>query len=84
MVGREAMMRERYFAALVAQGIGVACHSGLHQHGREHGHASDQGPHAALHFLWRHGVIVNCMAVAILLRVDFENRASTARSGVRR
>jgi cell division protein FtsW len=85
MVGREAMMRERYFAALVAQGIGVwlAIQAFINM-GVNMGMLPTKGLTLPFISYGGTGVIVNCMAVAILLRVDFENRASTARSGVRR
>ncbi len=54
-VGRQAASLERYFAALVAQGIGVwLARAGVHQHGREHGPAAHQGPHAAAALVRRH------------------------------
>jgi cell division protein FtsW len=85
MVGREAMMRERYFAALVAQGIGLwlAVQAFINM-GVNMGMLPTKGLTLPFISYGGTGVIVNCMAVAILLRVDFENRASTARSGVRR
>jgi cell division protein FtsW len=30
------------------------------------------------------GILVNCVAIAILLRIDFENRATSTRKGVSR
>ena len=85
MVGREAMMRERYFAALVAQGIGLwfAVQAFINM-GVNLGLLPTKGLTLPFLSYGGTGVIVNCMAVAILLRVDFENRASTARSGGRR
>ena len=74
-VGRQAASLERYFAALVAQGIGVwLAVAGVHQHGREHGPAADQGPHAAVPLLRRHRHRRQLRRLAILLRIDCENR----------
>ena len=47
-IGRQAAASERYYAALVAQGIAhLARRADADQHGREHGTAADQGPDAA-------------------------------------
>jgi cell division protein FtsW len=85
MVGREAMMREKYFAALVAQGIGVwlAVQAFINM-GVNMGLLPTKG--LTLPFLSYGGtsIIVNCVAIAVLLRVDFENRGTGARVGGRR
>jgi cell division protein FtsW len=84
-VGREAMMREKYFAALVAQGIAVwiAVQAFINM-GVNMGMLPTKG--LTLPFLsWGGtGILVNCVAVAILLRIDYENRAPTSLSRVRR
>jgi cell division protein FtsW len=79
--GREAMMREKYFSALVAQGIGVwiAVQAFINM-GVNTGLLPTKG--LTLPFLsWGGtGILVNCIAVAILLRVDYENRAQTRKT----
>jgi cell division protein FtsW len=79
--GREAMMREKYFSALVAQGIGVwiAVQAFINM-GVNTGLLPTKG--LTLPFLsWGGtGILVNCVAVAILLRVDYENRAQTRKT----
>jgi cell division protein FtsW len=84
-VGREAMMREKYFGALVAQGIGVwiAVQAFINM-GVNMGLLPTKG--LTLPFLSFGGtsILVNCVAIAILLRIDYENRANTSMSKVRR
>jgi cell division protein FtsW len=85
MVGREAMMRERYFAALVAQGIGVWLSvQAFINMGVNMGLLPTKGLTLPFLSFGGTGVLVNCVAVAVLLRIDFENRAtsSNARRGV--
>jgi cell division protein FtsW len=53
----------------------LARRAGLHQHGCEHGPAADQGPDPAADELRRFGIVANCVALGILLRVDYENAA---------
>jgi cell division protein FtsW len=76
MVGREAMVRERYFAALVAQGIGVwlAVQAFINM-GVNMGLLPTKGLTLPFLSFGGTGIIVNCAAVAILLRIDYENRA---------
>jgi len=87
MVGREAMMRERYFAALVAQGLGVWLSvQAFINMGVNMGLLPTKGLTLPFLSFGGTGVLVNCLAVAILLRIDFENRASSSssRKGVMR
>ncbi|MFM7293972.1 MAG: putative lipid II flippase FtsW [Burkholderiales bacterium] len=87
MVGREAMMRERYFAALVAQGIGVWLSvQAFINMGVNMGLLPTKGLTLPFLSFGGTGVLVNCVAVAVLLRIDFENRATSvsARKGVLR
>jgi len=80
-VGREAMMREKYFAALVAQGIGVwICVQAFINMGVNMGLLPTKGLTLPFLSYGGTGILVNCMAVAILLRIDFENRASSTAS----
>jgi len=86
MVGREAMMREKYFAALVAQGIGVWLSvQAFINMGVNMGLLPTKGLTLPFLSYGGTGIIVNCVAVAVLLRIDAENRLpSTASKGVRR
>ena len=86
MVGREAMMREKYYAALVAQGIGVwfAAQAFINM-GVNVGLLPTKGLTLPLLSHGGTGLIVNCVAIAVLLRVDAENRTpAVARKNVRR
>jgi cell division protein FtsW len=85
MVGREAMMRERYFAALVAQGIGVWLSvQAFINMGVNMGLLPTKGLTLPFLSFGGTGVLMTCVAVAVLLRIDFENRATSvsARKGV--
>ena len=86
MVGREAMMREKYFAALVAQGIGVWLSvQAFINMGVNMGLLPTKGLTLPFLSYGGSGIMVNCLAVAVLLRIDAENRStSTAARGVRR
>ena len=86
MVGREAMMREKYFAALVAQGIGVWLSvQAFINMGVNMGLLPTKGLTLPFLSYGGTGIIVNCLAVAVLLRIDAENRTtSSAMKGVRR
>ena len=78
-IGRQAIALDRVFAGLVAQGIGIWIGvPGVHQHGREPRRAADQGPDAAADELRRLGIVVNCVALAILLRIDSRTGSSCA------
>ena len=87
MVGREAMMRENYFAALVAQGIGVWLSvQAFINMGVNMGLLPTKGLTLPFLSYGGTGIIVNCVAVAVLLRIDAENRSigSAARNGAKR
>ena len=86
MVGREAMMREKYFAALVAQGIGVwLSMQAFINMGVNMGLLPTKGLTLPFLSYGGTGIIVNCVAVAVLLRIDAENRVPSALGkGVRR
>ncbi len=84
-VGREAMMREKYFAALVAQGIGVwITVQAFINIGVNMGMLPTKGLTLPFLSFGGTGILVSCVAVAILLRIDYENRAPAAVSKVRR
>jgi len=74
-VGRQAASLERYFAALVAQGIGVwlAVQAFINM-GVNMGLLPTKGLTLPLLSFGGTGVVVTCMALAILLRIDWENR----------
>ena len=86
-VGREAMMREKYFAALVAQGIGawLSVQAFINM-GVNMGVLPTKGLTLPFLSYGGTGIVVNCIAVAVLLRIDAENRAGSTSSakGVRR
>ena len=74
-VGRQAASLERYYAALVAQGIGVwlAVQAFINM-GVNLGLLPTKGLTLPLLSYGGTGLVVNCMALAILLRIDWENR----------
>jgi len=75
-VGRESMMREKYFAALVAQGIAVwITAQAFINMGVNMGLLPTKGLTLPFLSFGGTGILVNCVAVAILLRIDYENRA---------
>ncbi len=74
-VGRQAASLERYFAALVAQGIGVwLTVQAFINMGVNMGLLPTKGLTLPLLSFGGTGIVVNCMALAILLRIDWENR----------
>jgi cell division protein FtsW len=74
-VGRQAASLERYYAALVAQGIGVwlAAQAFINM-GVNMGLLPTKGLTLPLLSFGGTGIIVTCMALAILMRIDWENR----------
>ncbi len=77
-VGREAMMREKYFPALVAQGIGVWLSvQAFINMGVNMGVLPTKGLTLPFLSYGGTGIVVNCIAVAVLLRIDAENRAGS-------
>ena len=80
-VGREAMMREKYFAALVAQGIAVwITVQAFINMGVNMGLLPTKGLTLPFLSFGGTGILINCAAVGILLRIDYENRATSARA----
>jgi cell division protein FtsW len=74
-VGRQAASLERYFAALVAQGIGVWLSvQAFINMGVNMGLLPTKGLTLPLLSFGGTGIVVACVAVAILLRIDWENR----------
>ena len=77
-VGREAMMREKYFPALVAQGIGVWLSvQAFINMGVNMGVLPTKGLTLPFLSYGGTGIVVNCIAVAVLLRIDAENRTGS-------
>ena len=74
-VGRQAASLERYYAALVAQGIGVwlAAQAFINM-GVNMGLLPTKGLTLPFLSFGGTGIVMNCVSVAILLRIDFENR----------
>ena len=74
-IGRQAIALDRVFAGLVAQGVGIWMGiPGIHQHGREPRCVADQGTDPAADELWRLRDADELVAIAVVLRVDYENR----------
>jgi cell division protein FtsW len=74
-VGRQAARLERYFSALVAQGIGLWIGvQALINMGVNMGVLPTKGLTLPMLSFGGTGIVVNMAALAILLRVDYENR----------
>jgi len=74
-VGRQAASLERYYAALVAQGIGVWLSAqAFINMGVNMGLLPTKGLTLPLLSFGGTGIVVNCIAIAIVLRIDWENR----------
>lgn len=74
-IGRQSIALDRYFAGLVAQGVGlwIGVQSFINM-GVNLGLLPTKGLTLPLMSYGGSGILVNCIAIAILLRVDFENR----------
>jgi cell division protein FtsW len=74
-IGRQAARLERPFAALVAQGVGVWLGvQAFINIGVNMGVLPTKGLTLPLLSFGGSGIVANCIAVAILLRIDYENR----------
>ncbi len=74
-IGRQAALRERHFPALAAQGIGIWLgFQALINMGVNMGLLPTKGLTLPLMSFGGSGLVMNCIAVAILLRIDWENR----------
>lgn len=74
-IAKEAIENERYFAALLAQGLGVWIGvQGTINMGVNMGLLPTKGLTLPLLSFGGSGILANCIAMAILLRIDFENR----------
>ncbi|HVP09416.1 MAG TPA: putative lipid II flippase FtsW [Burkholderiales bacterium] len=74
-IGRQAAMRERHFHALAAQGIAIWIgFQALINMGVNMGLLPTKGLTLPLMSFGGSGLIVNCVAIAMLIRIDWENR----------
>lgn len=74
-IGRQAAMSERLFAALVAQGIAVWLGvQAMINIGVNMGVLPTKGLTLPFLSFGGSGVVVNCVAIGVLLRIDWENR----------
>ncbi len=74
-IGRQAIVLERFYAGLVAKGIGIWLGvQAFINMGVNLGLLPTKGLTLPLMSYGGSGILVNCVALAILLRVDYENR----------
>ncbi|NOT66040.1 MAG: putative lipid II flippase FtsW [Methylotenera sp.] len=74
-IAKEAIENERYFAALLSQGLGVWMGvQGIINMGVNMGLLPTKGLTLPLLSFGGSGILANCVAMAIILRIDFENR----------
>ncbi|MFY9314823.1 MAG: putative lipid II flippase FtsW [Burkholderiales bacterium] len=74
-IGRQAAMRERHFHALAAQGIAIWIgFQALINMGVNMGLLPTKGLTLPLMSFGGSGLIANCVAIAMLIRIDWENR----------
>lgn len=74
-IGKDSVANERYFAALLAQGIGVWIGvQGIINIGVNMGVLPTKGLTLPLLSFGGSGILANCIAMAVLLRIDYENR----------
>lgn len=74
-IAKEAIANERYFSALLAQGLGVWIGvQAIINIGVNMGILPTKGLTLPLLSFGGSGILANCIAMAILLRIDFENR----------
>jgi cell division protein FtsW len=75
VIGRQAALHERHFAALAAQGLGLWIgFQALINIGVNVGLLPTKGLTLPLMSYGGTGLVVNCVALAILLRIDWESR----------
>jgi cell division protein FtsW len=75
VIGRRASLHERHFASLAAQGIGIwVGFQALINMGVNMGLLPTKGLTLPLMSYGGTGLLTNCVALAILLRIDWENR----------
>lgn len=74
-IGRRALLLERYYSGLVAQGIGLWLgFQGFINMGVNMGLLPTKGLTLPLMSFGGSGIVANCIALAILLRIDLESR----------
>lgn len=74
-IAKECIVNERYFGALLAQGLGVWMGvQGIINMGVNMGLLPTKGLTLPLLSFGGSGILANCIAMAVLLRIDFENR----------
>ncbi|MDI1361903.1 putative lipid II flippase FtsW [Methylotenera sp.] len=74
-IAKESIANERYFAALLSQGIGVWMGvQGIINMGVNMGLLPTKGLTLPLLSFGGSGILANCIAMAIMIRIDFENR----------
>ena len=74
-IGKEAIANERYFSSLLAQGIGIWLGvQGIINMGVNMGLLPTKGLTLPLLSFGGSGILANCIALAVLLRIDWENR----------
>jgi cell division protein FtsW len=74
-IGKEAINNERYFSALLAQGIGVWIGvQAIINMGVNMGILPTKGLTLPLLSFGGSGILANCIAIAVLMRIDYENR----------
>jgi cell division protein FtsW len=74
-IGRQAVALERYYSALVAQGVGVWLGvQAFINMGVNMGVLPTKGLTLPLMSFGGSGILANCVALAVLLRIDWENR----------
>ncbi len=75
MIGRTAASMEKYFSALVAQGVGVWIGvQAIVNLGVNMGVLPTKGLTLPMLSYGGSGIVANCLALAVLFRVDYENR----------
>jgi cell division protein FtsW len=75
LIGRAAEKQERHFSALVAQGIGIwLAVQSIINIGVNMGLLPTKGLTLPLLSFGGSGIVANCVALAVLLRIDYENR----------
>lgn len=75
MIGRQALLLDRIYSGLVAQGFGIwfGLQSFINM-GVNMGLLPTKGLTLPLMSFGGSGIVANCLALAVLLRVDYENR----------
>lgn len=74
-IAKEAIANERYFSALLSQGIGVWIGvQGIINMGVNMGILPTKGLTLPLLSFGGSGILANCIALAVVLRIDWENR----------